>query len=69
MDRAEFGAKIVVTGEGELIWDVVNRKQLWQAAVGGATAVAITADGKTLATAESLDKVRLWDVSRFVAAQ
>jgi hypothetical protein len=26
VDRAEFGAKIVVTGEGELIWDVVNRK-------------------------------------------
>src|SRR5262245_31713719 len=25
-DRAEFGAKVVVTGEGELIWDVVNRK-------------------------------------------
>jgi hypothetical protein len=26
VDRAEFGAKVVVTGEGELIWDVVNRK-------------------------------------------
>jgi hypothetical protein len=26
IDRAEFGAKVVVTGEGELIWDVVNRK-------------------------------------------
>jgi len=26
VDRAEFGAKIVVTGEGELIWDVVNHK-------------------------------------------
>jgi hypothetical protein len=26
VDRAEFGAKIVVTGEGELIWDMVNRK-------------------------------------------
>ena len=26
VDRADFGAKIVVTGEGELIWDVVNRK-------------------------------------------
>jgi hypothetical protein len=26
VDRAEFGAKAVVTGEGELIWDVVNRK-------------------------------------------
>ncbi len=25
-DRADFGAKVVVTGEGELIWDVVNRK-------------------------------------------
>jgi hypothetical protein len=26
IDRAEFGAKVVVTGEGELIWDVVNHK-------------------------------------------
>jgi Mg-chelatase subunit ChlD len=26
VDRAEFGAKVVVTGEGELIWDVVNHK-------------------------------------------
>jgi hypothetical protein len=26
VDSAEFGAKVVVTGEGELIWDVVNRK-------------------------------------------
>ena len=26
IDRAEFGAKVVVTGQGELIWDVVNRK-------------------------------------------
>jgi hypothetical protein len=26
VDRAEFGAKVVVTGQGELIWDVVNRK-------------------------------------------
>ena len=26
IDSAEFGAKVVVTGEGELIWDVVNRK-------------------------------------------
>jgi len=26
VDRAEFGAKAVVTGEGELIWDVVNHK-------------------------------------------
>ena len=26
VDRAEFGAKAVVTGDGELIWDVVNRK-------------------------------------------
>lgn len=26
VDRAEFGAKVVITGEGELIWDVVNRK-------------------------------------------
>jgi Mg-chelatase subunit ChlD len=26
IDRAEFGAKVVVTGEGELIWDVVNNK-------------------------------------------
>ena len=26
VDRADFGAKVVVTGEGELIWDVVNRK-------------------------------------------
>jgi hypothetical protein len=26
VDHAEFGAKVVVTGEGELIWDVVNHK-------------------------------------------
>jgi len=26
VDSAEFGAKVVVTGEGELVWDVVNRK-------------------------------------------
>jgi hypothetical protein len=26
VDRADFGAKVVVTGEGELVWDVVNRK-------------------------------------------
>ena len=26
LDRADFGAKAVVTGSGELIWDVVNRK-------------------------------------------
>jgi len=26
VDSAEFGAKVVVTGDGELIWDVVNRK-------------------------------------------
>jgi hypothetical protein len=26
IDRAEFGAKVVVTGEGELIWDVINHK-------------------------------------------
>jgi hypothetical protein len=26
VDRAEFGAKVVVTGAGELIWDVVNHK-------------------------------------------
>ena len=26
IDRAEFGAKVVVTGEGELVWDVVNHK-------------------------------------------
>src|SRR5262249_20912773 len=26
VDRAEFGAKVVITGEGELIWDVVNHK-------------------------------------------
>jgi len=26
VDRAEFGAKVVVTGDGELIWDVVNHK-------------------------------------------
>jgi hypothetical protein len=26
VDRAEFGAKVVVTGEGELVWDVVNHK-------------------------------------------
>jgi len=26
VDRADFGAKAVVTGEGELVWDVVNRK-------------------------------------------
>jgi hypothetical protein len=26
VDRAEFGAKVVVTGDGELIWDIVNRK-------------------------------------------
>jgi hypothetical protein len=26
LDRADFGAKAVVTGSGELVWDVVNRK-------------------------------------------
>jgi len=26
IDRAEYGAKVVVTGEGELVWDVVNHK-------------------------------------------
>ena len=59
VDRAEFGAKVVVTGQGELIWDVVNRKIKLEEIPESDLPVqmkAMTAEQRTTFVAEQFEK-------------